>query len=68
MAASYRLWRLSSAVLTPTSAGYPIHPEVFDRLYEDWHSQMSTTSDRYSHVVPELQREAASRMDTLLGS
>jgi integrase len=31
------------------------------------HSQMSTTSDRYSHVVPELQREAASRMDALLG-
>jgi integrase len=30
------------------------------------HSQMSTTSDRYSHVVPELQREAASRMDALL--
>lgn len=32
------------------------------------HSQMSTTSDRYSHVVPELQREAASRMDAILGS
>jgi integrase len=30
------------------------------------HSQMSTTSDRYSHVVPELQREAAARMDALL--
>ncbi len=30
------------------------------------HSHMSTTSDRYSHVVPELQREAAARMDALL--
>lgn len=31
------------------------------------HSQMSTTSDRYSHVVPELQRAAVARMDALLG-
>ncbi len=30
------------------------------------HSQLSTTSDTYSHVVPELQREAAARMDALL--
>lgn len=32
------------------------------------HSQMSTTSDRYTHVALELQREAAARMDALLGS
>jgi integrase len=30
------------------------------------HSQLSTISDTYSHVVPELQREAAARMDALL--
>jgi integrase len=30
------------------------------------HSQLSTTTDRYQHVVPELQREAAARMDALL--
>ncbi|HKF19226.1 MAG TPA: tyrosine-type recombinase/integrase [Candidatus Dormibacteraeota bacterium] len=30
------------------------------------HSQLSTTSDTYSHVVPELQREAAARIDAVL--
>jgi site-specific recombinase XerD len=30
------------------------------------HSQLSTTSDVYSHVLPELQRDAAERMGTLL--
>ncbi len=30
------------------------------------HSQLSTTSDIYSHVLPELQRDAADRMGTLL--
>jgi len=32
------------------------------------HSQMSITSDTYSHVLPELQREAADRLgDVLFG-
>ncbi len=30
------------------------------------HSQISTTADIYTHVLPTLQRDAASRMDTLL--
>ncbi len=30
-------------------------------------AQLSTTTDRYQHVVPELQREAAARLDALLG-
>jgi integrase len=32
------------------------------------HSQIAMTMDLYSHVVPELKREAADRMDALLGS
>jgi len=31
------------------------------------HSQLATTTNTYQHVVPELQREAAARMDALLG-
>ena len=31
------------------------------------HSQISVTSNVYTHVVPELQREAARKMDDLLG-
>ncbi|MCK9494820.1 MAG: hypothetical protein M0R75_04895 [Dehalococcoidia bacterium] len=32
------------------------------------HSQMRITSDTYSHVLPELQREAADRLgDVLFG-
>ena len=31
------------------------------------HSQISLTMNTYSHVIPELQREAADRMDALLG-
>jgi integrase len=30
------------------------------------HSQISLTMNTYSHVVPELQREAANRLDALL--
>ena len=30
------------------------------------HSQIAMTMDLYSHVVPELKREAADRMDALL--
>jgi integrase len=32
------------------------------------HSQISLTSNVYTHVVPELQREAARKMDDLLGT
>ncbi len=32
------------------------------------HSQISVTMDTYSHVMPELQREAADRMDELLNA
>jgi integrase len=31
------------------------------------HSQISLTLNTYSHVLPELQREAAARMDAALG-
>lgn len=31
------------------------------------HSQISLTMNTYSHVIPELGRDAAHRMDTLLG-
>jgi integrase len=30
------------------------------------HSQISLTMNTYSHVIPTLQKEAASRMDDLL--
>jgi integrase len=32
------------------------------------HSQISITMDTYSHVMPTLQQDAASRMNALLGS
>jgi integrase len=31
------------------------------------HSRIAITMDTYSHVLPELQREAADRMDEALG-
>jgi integrase len=31
------------------------------------HSQISVTLDTYSHVLPTLQREAASKLDQVLG-
>ena len=31
------------------------------------HTQMATTADLYSHVMPELQRQAADRMEEVLG-
>jgi integrase len=43
-----------------------IHPKVVqERL---GHTQISTTLDTYSHVVPTLQREAAERIDGAMGS
>jgi len=31
------------------------------------HSRLSTTADIYAHVLADVQRDAAARMDTLLG-
>jgi integrase len=44
------------------SAG--VHPRVVMELLG--HSQMRTTTDIYSHVVPALAQEAADRMGTTL--
>src|SRR5919202_3903442 len=41
-----------------------VHPRVVMELLG--HSQMRTTMDIYSHVMPALAREAADRMSTLL--
>ncbi len=43
-----------------------IHPKVVqERL---GHSQISVTLDTYSHVLPSMGREAATRLDALLNS
>jgi integrase len=31
------------------------------------HSQISLTMNTYSHVIPQLKRDAADRMDDILG-
>ncbi|MCW2696275.1 MAG: Integrase [Modestobacter sp.] len=41
-----------------------VHPRVVREL--PGHSQMRTTMDIYSHVMPALAREAADRMGALL--
>jgi integrase len=41
-----------------------IHPRVVMEMLG--HSQISLTMNTYSHVVPALQKEAASRMDDIL--
>ena len=41
-----------------------VHPRVVMEI--PGHSQVRLTMDIYSHVLPELQREAAGRMDVLL--
>ena len=41
-----------------------VHPRVVMEMLG--HSRISMTMDTYSHVLPELQREAAVRMDTAL--
>ena len=43
-----------------------IHPKVVQEMLE--HSQISITMDIYSHMMPTLQREAATRLDALLQS
>ena len=54
--------RHTSATLL-LSAG--VHPKVVqERL---GHSQISVTLDTYSHVLPTLQREAAGKLDQMLG-
>jgi integrase len=43
-----------------------VHPKVVqERL---GHAQVSTTLDTYSHVRPSLQKEAASKLDSIFGS
>lgn len=43
-----------------------VHPKVVqERL---GHSQISITLDTYSHVLPSMGREAAAKLDTLLGA
>ena len=41
-----------------------VHPKVVQEQLG--HSQISVTLDTYSHVLPSMQREAATRMDQLL--
>ena len=41
-----------------------VHPRVVMQILG--HSQIAVTMDTYSHVIDELSREAASRMDALL--
>ena len=43
-----------------------VHPRVVMEILG--HSQIGLTMNTYSHVIPELQREAAGRMDALLAS
>ena len=42
-----------------------VHPRVVMEILG--HSGIAITMDTYSHVLPELQREAADRMDQALG-
>jgi integrase len=41
-----------------------VHPRVVMEILG--HSDIAITMNTYSHVVPELQREAANKMDSLL--
>ena len=41
-----------------------VHPRVVMEILG--HSQISMTMDTYSHVIPELQDDAAAKMDALL--
>jgi integrase len=43
-----------------------VHPRVVMETLG--HSRIALTMDTYSHVIPELQREAATKMDSLLAS
>ncbi len=41
-----------------------VHPRVVMQVLG--HSQIGVTMDTYSHVIPELQQDAAAKMDELL--
>ena len=41
-----------------------VHPRVVMELLG--HSEINLTMNTYSHVIPEVQREAAARMDEIL--
>ena len=41
-----------------------VHPKVVQELLG--HSQISVTLGTYSHVLPDMQREAMAKMDALL--
>ena len=43
-----------------------VHPRVVMQVLG--HSQIGVTMDTYSHVIDELRREAAGRMDALLAA
>ena len=43
-----------------------VHPKVAAEILG--HATVTMTLDRYSHVTPDMQREAACRMDSVLGS
>jgi integrase len=44
--------------------GRGVHPKIVSEMLG--HSTVAITLDRYSHVTPTMQREAASAMDDLL--
>jgi integrase len=60
--------RVTFHSLRHAAASYLLAAGVPMRVVQEvlGHSQLSTTSDVYSHVLPELQRDAAERMGTLL--
>jgi integrase len=50
----------------PLFLGMGIHPKVVQEMLG--HSQIGIMMDIYSHMMPTLQREAATRLDALLQS
>lgn len=45
--------------------GMGVHPKIVQELLG--HSNISTTMDIYSHVLPSMQKEAMGKLDTLFG-
>jgi integrase len=43
-----------------------VHPKVVSEMLG--HSQISMTLDTYSHVLPDMQRDATAALDRLLGT
>jgi predicted NBD/HSP70 family sugar kinase len=60
--------RVTFHSLRHAAASYLLAAGVPMRVVQEvlGHSQLSTTADIYSHVLPELQADAAARMGTLL--